>query len=52
VDHDPDEEPDDLLALFVGQSCVQAATYLGEQVVDLLGHCLGYRGLCGGQAGF
>jgi len=40
VNDDPDEEPDDLLPLFVGQSLVQARTDVGKEVTGLLGHDL------------
>jgi hypothetical protein len=52
VDDDPNEEPHDLLALFVGQPGVQTGAYLQEEITDLLRHNLGHRGLCGGEAGF
>jgi hypothetical protein len=41
MDDDPDEKPDDLLALLVRQPRVQARSHLGKEVTGLLGHDLG-----------
>jgi hypothetical protein len=41
VDDDAHQEPNDLLALLVGQSGVQAAPNLSKEVMDLLGDDLG-----------
>jgi hypothetical protein len=50
VDGDPDEQADDLLALLLGQSGVQAGTHLSEQVDGRLGQFWGLRGFQGGHA--
>jgi hypothetical protein len=52
LDNDAREKPDDVLALAVGESGVEAGPKLAEKVVDLLGHRIAHSGLCGGQAGF
>jgi hypothetical protein len=45
VDHDLREEPDDLLALLVGQPGVEARADLGQGVMDLLGDHIAHWGL-------
>jgi hypothetical protein len=50
VDGDPDEQADDLLALLVSQSGVEAGAHLGEEVHGRLGQFRGLRGLQGGHA--
>jgi hypothetical protein len=40
VDDDRDEQPDDLLALLVGESAFQASTHIGEEVDGLRRHRL------------
>ena len=50
MDGDPDEQADDLLALLLGQSGIQAGTHLSKQVNGRLGQFWGLRGLQGGHA--
>jgi hypothetical protein len=52
LDDNTRKQADDLLALLVGQSRVEAGPDLGEEVVDHLGHDLGLGSLYGGHTSF
>jgi hypothetical protein len=52
VDDRPNQEPDDLLPLLIGQAGVQAAAQLVEQVQGHLGHGEALRGLQSRPAAF